>query len=346
MPPAGWYVDPHQPAHWRYWDGTAWTAHVAPRVVQQPRDPYSFGAWFEDSTAVVKVALRRAGIAVVGVYLAVVVAAVGLITVALRSDDGRELRDLLEVDDWFDGTSTVELTDAEGDRALDLLGDLFWTWLPAGIAFGILAVLLTLWAASYTAVVAWETVGADERAPAPSVIEPPSTWSRSIRRVPAVFASGWVIGAISIAAMAVPLIPLFVVLAADAGGAAIGITATIGGIAAVVLLCWLLGRLSVAVVLAAGGGHGLGLRRSWELTEGHYWGTVGRLLIAGLIAGAASIPFNFTNGFVAAFGVWIGVTIVVLGQAVSSAANVLISVPAQVVLAEHLAAQRDGAGRR
>ncbi len=30
MPQADWYQDPTNPAQWRYWDGTAWTSHVAP----------------------------------------------------------------------------------------------------------------------------------------------------------------------------------------------------------------------------------------------------------------------------------------------------------------------------
>ena len=30
--PADWYPDPYAPEHWRYWDGTAWTDNVAPRI--------------------------------------------------------------------------------------------------------------------------------------------------------------------------------------------------------------------------------------------------------------------------------------------------------------------------
>jgi hypothetical protein len=29
--PAGWFADPHDPTQFRYWDGTAWTDHRAPR---------------------------------------------------------------------------------------------------------------------------------------------------------------------------------------------------------------------------------------------------------------------------------------------------------------------------
>lgn len=31
IPPAGWHVDPHNDASWRYWDGAQWTEHTSPR---------------------------------------------------------------------------------------------------------------------------------------------------------------------------------------------------------------------------------------------------------------------------------------------------------------------------
>lgn len=34
-PPAGWYADPYGADVWRYWDGTQWTDHVAPRSLEQ-----------------------------------------------------------------------------------------------------------------------------------------------------------------------------------------------------------------------------------------------------------------------------------------------------------------------
>lgn len=31
LPPAGWFENPQDPTEWRYWDGSLWTDHVAPR---------------------------------------------------------------------------------------------------------------------------------------------------------------------------------------------------------------------------------------------------------------------------------------------------------------------------
>lgn len=31
LPPAGWYLDPYSDVHWRWWDGSMWSAHQSPR---------------------------------------------------------------------------------------------------------------------------------------------------------------------------------------------------------------------------------------------------------------------------------------------------------------------------
>lgn len=36
---AGWHADPWSPQQWRWWDGYAWTVHVAPRGRRKPRLP-------------------------------------------------------------------------------------------------------------------------------------------------------------------------------------------------------------------------------------------------------------------------------------------------------------------
>lgn len=37
----GWYPDPHGAPDWRWWDGNAWTAHVAPRILPVPANEFA-----------------------------------------------------------------------------------------------------------------------------------------------------------------------------------------------------------------------------------------------------------------------------------------------------------------
>lgn len=38
-PPPAWYPDPTNKDHWRYWHGTAWSRHTAPRSLPSPPSP-------------------------------------------------------------------------------------------------------------------------------------------------------------------------------------------------------------------------------------------------------------------------------------------------------------------
>ncbi|MXW88833.1 MAG: DUF2510 domain-containing protein, partial [Acidimicrobiaceae bacterium] len=33
LPPADWYTDPEDESQYRYWDGSSWTEHRAPRII-------------------------------------------------------------------------------------------------------------------------------------------------------------------------------------------------------------------------------------------------------------------------------------------------------------------------
>jgi len=109
----------------------------------------------------------------------------------------------------------------------------------------------------------------------------------------------------------------------------------------IVLACWIGGRLSLAPVGAALEGNGLGIGRSWDLTRGHYWAVVGRLIVASLIASVVTMPLGFVSGFAAAVSLWFLVVFNVIVQAISAAASVLVTAPAQVVLWEHLCAEAE-----
>ena len=50
QPPAKWYPDPERPGQWRYWNGTAWTAHRAPMHATNTPAPGSVGGTPAPST--------------------------------------------------------------------------------------------------------------------------------------------------------------------------------------------------------------------------------------------------------------------------------------------------------
>ena len=165
-----------------------------------------------------------------------------------------------------------------------------------------------------------------------------------LRRLPVVVASYLVLVAMFTAIIVGPVIPMVVAIAADANPAVIGATAAVGIPVAIVLACWLGGRLSLALVGAALGGRDSGIRRSWDLTRTHYWGVVGRLIIASLIASVVTMPLSFVSGFAAAISFMFLVMVMLVIQAVSSAASVLVIAPAQVVLWHHLTDDLDTSG--
>lgn len=333
MPAADWYPDPEQPWSWRWWDGQRWTDVRAPMLADRPgRDPYSVSAWFDESVAAVKAVVVRVGLLVLAV-IGVTNLLFGAFAVAVfTSGRGREIRSLLQLDDVFGGSrSTVELSDAEWDRVRDLAGDIAVSAAPWIIVLSIVAALTATWALAISARVA-------DRVPSAAVAEVPrlDDSAAALRRVPAVVGGFLALAAIGTGVLGVAFLPLLLTLTVGAGGGAIAVAAVFGTIGAAIVLAWLLGRLALTPVLAALGGSGVGLRRSWQLTDGHYWGTVGRLLLASLVAGAASVPFSFFNSFGLPFGVVTWLVVLLVAQTLSNVVNTLVAVPAQVVLVHHL----------
>lgn len=333
MPPADWYPDPEQPWSWRWWDGLRWTDMKAPMVGEQPgRDPYSVSAWFNDSVAAVKAVVVRVGLLVL-VVVGLTMLLFGVFAVAVfTSGRGREIRSLLQFDDVFSSSATnVELTDAEWDRVRNLAGDIAVSAVPWVIALSIIAAIAGAWALAICARVA-------DRVPTAAVgdVSRLDDSADALGRVPAVIVAFVVLAAIGLGVLTVAFLPLLVTLAAGGGTGAAAVAAVFGTIAAIVVFAWLLGRLALTPVLAAIGGWGVGLRRSWELTDGHYWATIGRLLLATLVAGAVSVPFSLFNSFGLSFGLIVWLVVLLLVQTVSNVANTVISAPAQVVLVHHL----------
>ena len=338
MPRSGWYHDPDHPWTWRYFDGAHWTDHRSPMWVPPARDERSFSAWFERSVAAVKLAVERVGLMVAALWIALGAMSALLVVAVFDSDRGQELRGLLDVDQGSFGptasTGTVELTTAEADRAWELAQDLFWSALPWLLVLGVAAVVASAWSVAVVA----RTVNARVSTAHSDTAANPDDEPRAvlaadaIRRTPAVILSGLLVLLVFCAVWLAGSLPVVLVVAAGGSGAAIALTVVFVVLLLAVTTVWLWGRLTLASVIAAVGGHGLGVRRSWELTHGRFWFVVARLVVTGLVAGAGSWAVNV---FVS-FGQFLGFAAFAVIALLLQAAAVLVAMV--VTVCGHLVA--------
>jgi hypothetical protein len=328
MPAAGWYLDPDANDTWRYWDGARWTEHRAPVNRRVRRDPHSFSAWFDESVAAVRAVLWPVGAVVAGLWLVAAIPFVVIVVWAFDSSDGREVRDVLDV--GWNGT-TSELTDAEADRVVELMGDIAWRALPWLVVAAVLTAAVAAWTYAMVARSASSRVDGAEGSDALMV--------GALRRVLPLLGSVLVLSALFVGIAALLLGPMLVLVVVDTGEVAIALAAVFGAIASLVVSVVVGVRLSLAPVIAALGGHGLGIRRSWDLTDGHGWGVLGRQVVAILLASALSGVVGFGIGFSLFLGLVAFAVITTLFQVVSNAVNTVVVTPAQVVLVRHLEEQ-------
>lgn len=305
--------------------------------VPPARDPSSFSSWFERSVAAAKVTFLRVGVLLVGMWLPFGIAGWWLVVSMFDGDRGRELRRLLDIERSAFGGSTVtaELTDAEADRVLELVQDIVWSALPWMILLGVGFVMLA--AASVAHAV---------RAVQPHLADPPTgdglaeplgnLVGTAVRRVPAVVGSGIVVFLVLAGVWVVAWLPVVLVAVLGGGGAAILLSVVFVVPLVVVVFAWSWVRLAFASVIAAAGGLGIGVQRSWELTHGQFWSAAGRLIVTGLIAGAAGGVINFVTGFGQFLGFVAYVAILFALQVVAIAAAIVVTVSGHLTAIEQL----------
>lgn len=270
LPPADWYTDPDGTGQLRYWDGTAWTEHFAPR----PTGLRSIGDWLGRTFAVAwqsAVPLLML-LASFGVAPAVIFGLVGawLIWPFRLAGLGQLDDDIAGVDEFFDRL------DAQGFTLGRILG---------------LIILVGLWL-----LVTWALENAMRHQLYWAHQGQSPTWAESakvgLKRLPRLIL--WtlpflllgllILGGFTAAA--------FALIAADAGAAGAGLL-VIGTLVAIPIVIFLAIRLwffSTAVVVAPPGVNPWAA--TFEATRGHFWALLGRALLWGLITAVVGYALN------------------------------------------------------
>jgi hypothetical protein len=293
--------------------------------------------WFERSIAKVKLAARRVGLVLIGLWFVLGACSAGLVIAVFDGGRGRELRDLLDLDQRAigpNGSSTVELTTAEADRVWELVGELFRAALPWLLLLVVVFIALAVWSVALVAQVVSATVtdsasaatGADVRADPLGAVA-----RRAVARMPAVLGSGIVVFGLLMGSWLTVTLPVVLVAVVGGGGAAIVLTAVFAVLFVGVLTAWLWVRLTLASVIAASGGFGIGVRRSWQVSHGQFWFIAGRLLVTGLVAAAASWVVNVVTWIGPFLGFAVYIALLLLLQSVAIAVSMLVTVCGHLV---------------
>ncbi len=343
MPTSGWYDDPEQPWTWRYWDGARWTDHRAPMWVPPHSDPTSLSSWFERSVEAGKVAVRRVGVVLVALWLLIGASGWWLVVASFDSARGRELRELFEADGNPVGPpGSAALTDAEAERAWELLQDMFWSAAPWLVLLVLVAFVAWAWSVAFVVLAVQSApVQSTDRSAAPERhLGLAGEMGAAIRRTPVVVGSVIVVVATQVTGWVVGAFPVIFVALAGGGATAVALTLIFVGPLLLGVTVWLWGRLTLATVIAATGGHGIGVRRSWHLTQGRYWSAAARLMVTALVAGVAGGVANAVSGFGPLLGWAVFLAILTVLQALAFGVSIVITTCGHLAAVEQLAVGR------
>ncbi len=324
LPPADWYADPEDESQYRYWDGSSWTEHRAPRHSEQPDDaPGGLRGPSKLVADTFSLAGRqwRGCAAVAVIYIVSQIAALVLVIISANDILLGELGEIFDrvTEPGFDGT------DPEDEAYFESLDvDLApVNFVPAVVG------LLALWVASNVMQAAITRIAlgdVNDRVPSTS-----EALRQAMTRVPRL--------------MGLDLIAIVVFVAAAAAIVFAGIGAPVLLLplipAFIVGFVYAVAVIPMAYAVASVGPRTWSLPYGARLVRGRFWATLGRLLLVFLVLFAVSLAVGLVFTVAGSSG---GLALELasqLVQAVVSAGLAVVGIVAAALLYHDLGGESD-----
>ena len=327
LPPADWYTDPEDESQYRYWDGSSWTEHRAPRIADPdtetgdaPHGLRSPSRMVADTFSLTGRRWRSLATTAL-IYIASHVLALVLLIVSANNILMGELGEV------WDRVSEpgVDLTQPEHEAYFESLEiDL------APINFApVLLGLLALWVASTVMQAAVTRIALSDLKD--RALTTSDALRQALGRVPRLMGVNLQIAAIFLLALLatalagigaplllIPLIPAFIA----------------GSVYALVVM-------SLAYVVASAGPRRWSLPYGARLVRGRFWASLGRLLLVFLLLFAVSLAVGLVIGVAAASAGTTFNLVSQLVQTVVGAALAVVAIVAAAILYHDLGGESD-----
>ena len=286
LPPADWYTDPEDESQYRYWDGSAWTEHRAPRRADPAGDQDAdadamrgAGELLGNTFSIARRQWRGCGLAAL-ISLAAQVVMVVLLIITANAVLMGELGEIL--DRIFD----AERLDTPETEAY--FESLEFDWSPVNFLPAALSMLI-VWVASNVVKASVALLALADLAGHASSVS--GAFKQALPRVPRLMGLD--------VQLFVILVTAAVVAVATAAVAPVLLVLLIPAFIAVVV--YAIPVVSVAYVVAAAGPARWSLPYAAQLVRGRFWGSLGRMLLVMVVVSAISfavaLPFAIGGAF-------------------------------------------------
>ena len=327
LPPADWYTDPEDESQYRYWDGSSWTEHRAPRHADGAEQPDDAPGGLRGPSRLVADTFSVAGrqwrgcAAVALIYVVSQVAALVLVFVSANEILLGELGEIFDrvTEPGFDGT------DPEDEAYFESLDvDLApVNFVPAALGVLALWVASNVLQAAITRIALADVHGRD--------LSTSDALRQAVPRLPRL--------------MGLDVITIVVLVAAVAAIVFAGIGAPLLLLplipAFIVGLVYAVAVIPMAYAVASVGPRTWSLPYGARLVRGRFWATLGRLLLVFMLLFAVSLAVGLSFTAAASAG---GLALELLSQlvqAVVSAGLAVVGIVAAALLYHDLGGESD-----